>query len=169
MPLDAPAADAPPAGFWRRAVAMGLDFVVFAVVQFSFGKIARYLFGPEIANSWVLQLDLVVFTIVFSVAYTTALHAVDGQTIGKMVVGVRVVGLDGEPPAPGLAFMRYLAYFVSLAPFGLGYLMAGLRRDKRALHDLLAGTRVERARWESPAFPASASSEPGDQVAPPVA
>jgi uncharacterized RDD family membrane protein YckC len=27
---------------------------------------------------------------------------------------------------------------------GIGYLMAGLRTDKRALHDLLAGTRVER-------------------------
>jgi uncharacterized RDD family membrane protein YckC len=27
---------------------------------------------------------------------------------------------------------------------GVGYLMAGLRRDKRALHDLIAGTRVER-------------------------
>src|SRR5207244_9479926 len=27
---------------------------------------------------------------------------------------------------------------------GLGYVMAGLRHDKRALHDLIAGTRVER-------------------------
>jgi uncharacterized RDD family membrane protein YckC len=27
---------------------------------------------------------------------------------------------------------------------GLGHVLAGLRKDKRALHDLLAGSRVER-------------------------
>jgi uncharacterized RDD family membrane protein YckC len=167
MPLDAPEpADAPPAGFWVRTVAMGLDFAIFAAVQFSFGRIAGRLFGPEIADSWVLHLDLVVFTIVFGVAYTTVLHAFGGQTIGKMLVGIRVVGLDGEPPAPGPAFLRFLGYFVSFATFGLGYAMAGLRRDKRALHDLLAGTRVERTRVP-PADPAPL--EPVNQVAPPVA
>jgi uncharacterized RDD family membrane protein YckC len=33
---------------------------------------------------------------------------------------------------------------LSSAIFGIGYLMVGLRSDKRALHDLIAGTRVER-------------------------
>jgi uncharacterized RDD family membrane protein YckC len=33
---------------------------------------------------------------------------------------------------------------LSAVLFGIGYLMAGLRSDKRALHDLIAGTRVER-------------------------
>ena len=175
MPLDSSApADTRPAGFWVRTVALGLDFVVFALVQFSFGRIAGRLFGPEIADSWVLRLDLIVFTIVFSAAYTTTLHAFGGQTIGKMIVGVRVVGLDGEPPTPGPAFMRYLAYFVSLATLGIGYAMAGLRRDKRALHDLMAGTRVERSRvGPSDPAPSEAADPPNppravDQAAPPI-
>ena len=74
------------------------------------------------------------------------LHALVGQTIGKLVVRVRVVGADGEPPAPGASVLRFIGYFVSLLPFGFGFVMAGLRTDRRALHDLLAGTHVERLR-----------------------
>jgi uncharacterized RDD family membrane protein YckC len=60
------------------------------------------------------------------------------------VVGIRVVGVDGAPLTVGSALLRYLAYYVSLLPLGFGYLMAALRRDKRALHDLIAASRVER-------------------------
>ena len=57
---------------------------------------------------------------------------------------MRVVGADGEPPALGASVLRFIGYFVSLLPFGFGFVMAGLRADRRALHDLLAGTRVDR-------------------------
>src|SRR5256886_13771384 len=84
------------------------------------------------------------FTFVFAAAYTTVLHALFGQTVGKMIVGVRVVvGEDGVPPSFGASLLRYVAYFVSSATLGLGYVMVALRHDKRALHDLIAGTRVE--------------------------
>ena len=42
------------------------------------------------------------------------------------------------------ALRRYLACYVSAIPLGFGFLVAALRRDKRALHDLIAGSRVER-------------------------
>ena len=108
-----------------------------------------------------------VFTLVFAGVYTTVLHTMDGQTIGKMLMGARVVGADGAPLPLGAALLRYVAYFVSAAPLAMGFIMAGLRRDKRALHDLIAGSRVDRirarprARAEAP--PAQAS------VTPPVA
>ena len=84
------------------------------------------------------------FTAVFAGFYVTLLHAATGQTIGKMLVGARVVMGDGRGLTLGTAFLRFLAYGFSCLPLGFGYVMAGLRRDKRALHDLLAGTRVER-------------------------
>src|SRR5207249_698488 len=74
------------------------------------------------------------------------LHTMDGQTIGKMLMGARVVGADGAPLPLGAALLRYVAYFVSAAPLAMGFIMAGLRRDKRALHDLIAGSRVDRIR-----------------------
>jgi uncharacterized RDD family membrane protein YckC len=133
-----------PAGFWIRAVALSVDAVIFALVQFSLGVIARLLAGPGADPDGSGPPSVVLFTLLFTAAYTTVLHAVAGQTIGKSLAGIRVVGVDGGRVTIGPALLRYLAYYVSLATLGFGYLMAGLRRDKRALHDLVAATRVER-------------------------
>jgi uncharacterized RDD family membrane protein YckC len=133
-----------PAGFWIRAVALAIDLVVFVLVQFSFELMATAMLGPAGDGGGSQSPAVFLFTLLFTAAYTTVLHAVTGQTIGKSLVGVRVVGADGAPLPLGAAFLRYLAYFISLIPLGFGYLVAALRRDKRALHDLIAGSRVER-------------------------
>ena len=132
-----------PAGFWIRAVAAVIDFAVFFVVQFSFGFIGAKVWGPDVESTAMFKPLVTIFTLVFAGSYTTVLHALGGQTIGKMIVGVRVVVEDAGPPPFGTALLRYVAYFASAAPVMLGFVMAGLRRDKRALHDLIAGTRVE--------------------------
>jgi uncharacterized RDD family membrane protein YckC len=133
-----------PAGFWIRALAAGLDFVVFALVQFSLGLIGRRMLGGDVESAATLRPLVGFFTLVFAGAYTTVLHSFAGQTIGKMIVGIRVVAGEEGPPPFGAALLRFGAYFASVATFTLGFVMAGLRHDKRALHDLIAGTRVER-------------------------
>jgi uncharacterized RDD family membrane protein YckC len=156
-----------PAGFWIRAVAALIDFVLFAVVQLSFGLIGGRLGGPDLESTAAFKPLILGFTVVFAGAYTTVLHALGGQTIGKMIVGVRVVVGDGDPPPLGTALLRYVAYFASAAPVTLGFVMAALRHDKRALHDLLAGTRVERLPREAmveptePSLPAEQSTAAG--------
>jgi uncharacterized RDD family membrane protein YckC len=132
-----------PAGFWIRALALALDFVIFFIVQASYGALVRRLWGVGVADAWRLAPLLWLFTLLFAGAYTIVLHALFGQTVGKLVAGVRVLG-NGAPPPFGASLLRFFAYFVSIATFGVGYAMAGLRSDKRALHDLIAGTRVER-------------------------
>ena len=79
----------------------------------------------------------------FRSAYATVLHALYGRTLGKALVGIRVVLADGAPVPVGAALLRWVAYWISLVPCGFGFVMAGLRADKRGLHDLIAGTRVE--------------------------
>lgn len=156
-----------PGGFWIRAAAATIDLVLFALVERSFVVVARLIHGVGAGDAWAVGFTVLVFTLVFAAAYTATLHAFGGQTVGKLLVGVRVVALDGEPPALGQAFLRWLAYGVSLVPFGLGYLMAGLRQDRRALHDLIAGTRVERIGRRAPAAgpAAEAQAEPASPVA----
>lgn len=154
-----------PAGFWIRAAALVIDFVLFFFVQVSLGFVAARIWGPDVEESIVFLPLVWVFTLIFVGAYTTVLHALGGQTVGKMLAGVRVVGDDGEPPTIGVALLRYFAYFVSLATLVGGYAMAGLRRDKRALHDLIAGTRVERIPRHRPGEAASAG--PADALSPP--
>ena len=133
-----------PAGFWIRAIAALVDFVLLALVQVSFRVVARLITGVEPRETWILMPVISMFMLVFAAAYTTALHAAWGQTIGKMIVGVRVLEADGEPPRIGTALLRFVGYFASIVTFFFGFFMAGLRSDKRALHDLIAGTHVER-------------------------
>jgi uncharacterized RDD family membrane protein YckC len=61
-----------------------------------------------------------------------------------MLTGVRVVGIEGDALSIGAALLRFAGYFASAGICGLGFVMAGLRRDRRALHDLLAGSCVVR-------------------------
>ena len=84
------------------------------------------------------------FTVIFAAAYWTTMHMVAGQTLGKSVVGVRVVGTDAcaadlRPGAPALPGVRLVAGHPRLR-----VLDGGAAADKRALHDLIAGSRVER-------------------------
>lgn len=156
-----------PAGFWIRAAALVVDFVLFFFVRVSLGFVGAKIWGPAVEESIVFLPLVWAFTLVFVGAYTTVLHAIAGQTLGKMLVGIRVVGDDGEPPTIGVTLLRYFAYFVSLATLLGGYAMAGLRRDKRALHDLIAGTRVERIPRRRPAE--AASTPATDELSPPLA
>jgi uncharacterized RDD family membrane protein YckC len=153
-----------PAGFWIRLVALVVDGLVFALVQLSLGLLAARIWGVEAEREAALQGAVAAFTLLFTAAYAIVLHSLAGQTIGKLVVGVQVVGDDGEPPRPGAALLRYLGYFASLFTFGIGFLMAGLRADKRGLHDLLAGTRVERLR----ATPRRRTTSPLERRTPPL-
>ena len=156
---DAPAPRA--AGFWIRTVALAIDLVVFVLVQGSFGKLATLLLGPGRDPDGPPHPAAVLFTLLFTAAYATVLHAFAGQTIGKSLVGVRVVATDGAPLTVGQALLRYLAYYISLIPLGFGFVVAGLRRDKRALHDLIAGSRVERVTPPPRAVRRAAPTRPG--------
>ena len=132
-----------PAGFWIRVVAALIDFVIFMLVRGALSLLARIVWRSDAATLGIEGV-LGTTTALFAALYVILLHALAGQTIGKLIVRVRVVGLDGAPPALGASVLRFFAYFASLLPFATGFIMAGLRSDRRALHDLLAGTRVER-------------------------
>ena len=134
-----------PGGFWIRLVALGLDLVIIMLAQFLLGVLAARRWGVDVERSSALQGAVVFFTLLFAVLYPTVLHTLTGQTVGKLVVGVRVVATDGGLLPPGAAFLRAVVHWLSLAfMLGLGHVLAGLRKDKRGLHDLLAGSRVER-------------------------
>lgn len=68
----------------------------------------------------------------------------NGQTIGKMALGLRVVRPDGSPISTGQAWGRAAMRLV-LNFFCAGivdYIPAFFTDEKTALHDLVAGTRV---------------------------
>ena len=97
-----------PAGFWIRAAALVIDLVIVAVVKLSLDFIAGRRYGADVEQAWSFQTTIVLFTLLFTAAYTTLLHTWLGQTVGKSVVGVRVVAVDGRTLDGGPAFLRYL-------------------------------------------------------------
>jgi uncharacterized RDD family membrane protein YckC len=83
---------------------------------------------------------IVVFVCGF--VYEVVFNGTWGATLGKMAIGARIVRVDGSRIRYGIAALRWLAERLSDLTFCVGYLMIGFRADKRAMHDLIAGTRV---------------------------
>ena len=63
-------------------------------------------------------------------------------SIGKMIVGIRVVDRDGKRLSMKTALYRNAAKIVSAVIFGIGFLMAGWTKRKQALHDTMTGCFV---------------------------
>lgn len=82
------------------------------------------------------------FLLMLNAGYLIAFTAAAGQTIGKMIAGIRVVGDEGGRVDVAGAILRGAGVIVSLAALGLPFLVALIAEDGRALHDRLAGTRV---------------------------
>jgi len=117
------------AGFWVRCAARILDYGVLAAVVIGLMSLLK---GPPGA----------LFAAAIWCLYHPVLTARGGQTVGKMVVGIRVVRMDGSAVGLGRAFLRWLGFFLSALPSNLGYLWVGLSAEKRGFHDMLAGTKV---------------------------
>jgi uncharacterized RDD family membrane protein YckC len=58
------------------------------------------------------------------------------------IVGLRIVSRAGEPLSGRRAFLRVLTLPLSLVLLGLGLLGIVFDRERRALHDLIAGSTV---------------------------
>jgi uncharacterized RDD family membrane protein YckC len=141
-------------GFFRRALALLVDIVVliffslllvyFAALGYRVGLAAHRppvawesvsALLPVIAGAWVFLVG----------GYFVVLHRLDGRTVGKWLLRLRVVGADQGPISSGQALIRWMVAVLT-APLLLGYLRILWNREKRGWHDVLAGTWVVRDR-----------------------
>ena len=93
------------------------------------------------------QLLLIVAVVLFGLAavYFIASESSRWQASpGKRLLGLRVTDLAGQRLGPGRTALRFLSGILSWLTFNLGHALAAWTPDKRALHDYLAGARVER-------------------------
>ncbi|MBI2358331.1 MAG: RDD family protein [Deltaproteobacteria bacterium] len=75
--------------------------------------------------------------------YFVILHGMEGCTVGKWCLGLRVVGARDPPVGYGRALVRWVGTLISGVSL-LGFLWILWQRERRGWHDLLAGTRVIR-------------------------
>jgi uncharacterized RDD family membrane protein YckC len=135
-----------PAGILARGLATLVDVVLLAVVDLVVVYLTLKICRLDIAELGMLpKAPLLIFLLLqnggYFVAFTTT-----GQTLGKMIAGVRVLSEDSDSaPDLGRSAIRALLWMVLALPAGLGLLSATVSRDRRGLHDRFAGTRVVRA------------------------
>jgi uncharacterized RDD family membrane protein YckC len=127
--------------FLAYAIDLAITTAVFTLALAGISYVAQVVSGTQI--SWNQQ-DIVV-TILFvawQFFYFGYSWAVAGRTAGMAVLGVRVVRADGLAIDPWRGWLRALVFPLSFLLFGLGFLGILVQRERRALHDLIAGTAV---------------------------
>ena len=82
------------------------------------------------------------FLAILGFGYVAGFTVAGGQTIGKMMLSLRVIGDDGRSVDAAGGMIRALGCMLVPVTLGLSYLPALFTSDHRALHDRLAGTRV---------------------------
>jgi uncharacterized RDD family membrane protein YckC len=107
--------------------------------------------GVEPPIALVLLVAVIGFVVFVGINYIPLSR--NGQTVGKKVLGIRIADMQGnKPDMVTLLAKRYLpVQSVSQVPFigGIAGLIDTLfifRKDRRCVHDLVAGTQVLRVR-----------------------
>jgi uncharacterized RDD family membrane protein YckC len=144
-------------GFWRRFLAYGVDKVILYLISLVFFLIGLLAVGTG-SDSFVnmiitgdlpdrMNLFGVLYlctTFLIDALYSIWFHGTVGQTLGKMIFGLRVIPTSGGHMTFGIAFLRWVGCFVSGLVFCLGFLWISLDYRKQGWHDKIAATFVIR-------------------------
>ena len=148
---------AAPAGFGWRLLAALLDTVIFtagSAVPFApwivTHQVERHFLAADALPPSPQAMSMLAgacVTLWFLYAFFYFVHgwARRGGSPGLRLLGLRLVDWRRRIPIGySRAFLRLAAGAVTILALGLGFLLIPFRRDRKALHDLLAGTMVVR-------------------------
>jgi uncharacterized RDD family membrane protein YckC len=148
------------AGFTSRAVAFIIDYAIVLLATAIAVSALSLFFGIPSVERFIDWLNSMlpgilnvfdaltsptfgaVFFLLFQYTYFVFFFSTTGQTVGKAVMGLRVVTTDGKRMGVKRSFIRALCYTLSLAPLGLGFLWVLGEDRRRAWHDKIAHTYV---------------------------
>jgi uncharacterized RDD family membrane protein YckC len=145
------------ATWWSRVGALLLDGLI-AYVPWIVLSVPLFVVdttGTNIAGGIILGAGLLFAYVFYAAAFMARGGERNGQTLGKQIVGIRVIRDDGDPYNFGTAFVR--EFLVRQLLFGvIGGLFFGLAQlldylwplwdeTNRALHDMIVSSHVVRA------------------------
>jgi uncharacterized RDD family membrane protein YckC len=154
------------AGFISRLVAFTIDLVItmFSIVAVSwFISVTATVFQlsatwdflvskvPQLANVVPMIINPVVGSVLaigYIFLYNALFVTILGQTPGKLLIGVRVLTVNGRSVPFWRSSLRVAAYLISAIVFFMGFLWVLVDDRRQAWHDKIAGTYVVYA-WEA--------------------
>jgi uncharacterized RDD family membrane protein YckC len=134
------------AGFSTRSISLLIDAVLIFSITALVLSTGIYIATGESIFDTNYSLNFIaaiffLFVIVCS-SYSVFLEGYGGKTIGKMIMGITVIGDDGGRIDIVKAFTRRAFSFFSLSLFFIGFLWALFDTNSQTWHDKIAGTLV---------------------------
>lgn len=125
-----------PVGFWRRFGAAFLDGLLFGL---PLSLLLSIILGGE-ENEYLIEVITFLYFLLLPLFW-------NGYTIGKKIMGIRIVKMNGENVGISNMLLRELVgRLIYIITFGIGIIVSAImvaaREDKRSIHDLIAGTYV---------------------------
>jgi uncharacterized RDD family membrane protein YckC len=133
-------------GFWARVGAAMIDTLLVTVICL---PLLTLVYGEQKWTSNALLQGTAGFLINWLLpAVAIVLFWVYRQaTPGKMAINAQIVDArTGAKPKPSQLVIRYLGYYVSTIPLGLGLIWVAFDPRKQGWHDKIAGTVVVRSK-----------------------
>ncbi|PLR98274.1 RDD family protein [Bacillus sp. T33-2] len=129
------------AGFWMRFWAYLLDLIVIG----SLNRLVVYplfrAFDIPVGVTGIFEPVSIATAVIFYL-YFVLMTKFFGQTLGKMVFGLKVIDLDGSSLTWGtVLFREWIGRFISATVY-IGYLIVAFLPKKQGLHDLFTDTTV---------------------------
>jgi len=133
------------APFSLRCAALFIDYMTVIAIPVLW-LVAGSLI-TDAGSNIVIGKTVWLFSLMVALVDLLLLPLIKGQSLGKMMVGLHVVRIDGSDINLMVILRRHiLGYLVTILTLGVGFFAAALNRSGRTLHDLIAGTVVIRGR-----------------------
>jgi len=130
----------PTASVFERAVAFIIDLMLWVIISTSVYKFV----GSNSASTYAI------ISVILFFAYLTIGNTGKLQTIGKFLMGIKVINRKTKGNISILSsFLRVLGYILSFATLGIGFVFILFSKKRLALEDLIAGTEVVTVRNKS--------------------
>lgn len=131
------------AGFWIRLWAFFIDLIIITSISGIFVKPVFRLLNIAIDKPFAFLFSpYKVAALLLLILYFTLMTKLAGQTAGKMIMGIRVVKVDGTKLDWGTVLFREgIGRFISQMLW-FPYLLVLFMPRKAALHDVFADTAV---------------------------
>lgn len=128
------------AGFWLRMGAVVLDTIILWIPCSLF----RWFFSDAFSAPLFEVLDFFQLTVIWAGYYGLTESSTWQATIGKRLVGLQVIDLNGGRLSFARAVARFLASFLAAIPLGLGLAMIAWTARKQGFHDMIVRCLVIR-------------------------
>ncbi|WP_276210400.1 RDD family protein [Heyndrickxia coagulans] len=141
------------AGFWMRFWAYLLDLLVVASVKWLVIHPIFRLSGLSLTEDKIYAPITVASAVVFY-GYFVLMTKFFGQTLGKMVFGLRVVPVNHPGPLKWstVLFREWIVRYVCVTISAI-YIVVAFTPKKQGVHDLFADTVVIHERPQEPVYP----------------